>query len=381
MSEIKNQINVIHVVGGMERGGTETMIMNLYRYIDRSKLSFSFLSHIKKKCSYDDEILTMGGKIFHVTPLGQIGLLRYLHELIVFFKENKWIDVVHIHTNYQSGIVALAARFAGIKVRFVHSHSANWPKNNNFTNNIVLFILRWLIKFNATDLIACSKEAARFLFSFKTTKEITYIKNSIDFSLFEKLTISQKEKMRLDNNISNETLVIGHIGRFEKVKNHDFIIQIALELLEKKYSNFRIILVGNGSLYNEVKKKIHDYNLEKYFSLFGIREDIAEILNMMDVFILPSFYEGLPLTVIEAQTIGLPCYVSKSITTECDLGMGLINYVELEKGPQHWAQLLMNSSNVTTTEKSKRFKIVTEKGFNARENVNELTKLYYRYKI
>jgi len=319
---METPIRVLHVVVNMNRGGAETLIMNLYRNIDRSKVQFDFLTC--KEGVFDKEIQEMGGKIHRIPYITDVGHFRYIKALNEFFFTHNEYKIVHSHMDKMSGLVLRAAKKARIPVRISHSH--NTSSEGSIAAKIYKNYAAIYIKTSATNLIACSKAAAEWLFNNKSN-EVKILNNGIDYDKFS-FKPQIRNDIRKTLKIDDKTLVLGHIGRFCEPKNHDFIIEIFKEL-NRKRSNSILILVGDGPLKPKIEKKVNEYGLKDKVKFLGIRNDVEQVIQAFDLFVFPSFHEGLPLTLIEAQAAGLPCLISKNITNEVDLGLGLVDYLPI----------------------------------------------------
>ena len=224
---------VLHIVSAMDRGGAETLLMNVYRNLDRSKLQFDFVAHRSNKGNFDDEIRQLGGEIYNIPSLGNVGPISYVKKLAEIMASNPFI-AVHSHTDYQSGFPALAAKIAGIPHRICHSHSNNWPMNGSFKQNILLKGLQSLIKFSATQYCSCSQEAGAFLFGQKAVErnQVTILKNGIDLSQYLDETITKTNVTR-ELGLNQDAKIIGHVGKFSESKNQIFILKVLKELVNK----------------------------------------------------------------------------------------------------------------------------------------------------
>lgn len=320
---MSNPIRVLHVVTQMACGGLETMIMNYYRKIDKSKVQFDFLTHrpITEKKDYDDEIQELGGKIYHISRLNPFSL-SYRKELEKFFDEHKEYQIIHVHLDCMSGLVLKAAEKKGIPIRIAHCHSSSQDKNILY---LIKLMYKKLIPRYATGLFSCGETAGEWMFG-KNEKFIV-LPNAIDTDKYV-FSSSKREYMREKLGLPNDAFVIGHVGRFSEVKNHRFIIELSEKFL-KKNENTYILLAGQGNLMGEMKKVVSEKGLDDSISFLGLRNDIPDIMQAIDVFILPSLYEGLPVSVIEAQAAGLPCLISKNVPLDCAI-TNLVTQVELD---------------------------------------------------
>lgn len=327
-------IRVLHVVTYMGRGGLETMIMNYYRHMDRSKVQFDFLTHRDEKWDYDDEIESLGGRIYHLPRLNPFSP-KYLKSLDDFFRSHKEYDIVHCHQDCLSGIVLKYAKKNGVPFTIAHSHSSN--QNKNFKYLIKLAAKRNITKY-ADYLFACGKEAGKWMFN---TDDFTILNNAIDTESYiydKEKSLNMRKKLGIENKF-----VVGHVGRFRREKNHSFIIDIF-----KKVSEIRddalLMLVGDGELMEDMKNKVSSLGLDDKVMFLGSRSDVSDLMQAMDVFIFPSLYEGFPLTMIEAQSSGLNCIISDKIPQECIISKN-VKIVGLDKSCTDWANEVINVDN------------------------------------
>lgn len=362
---------ILHIVGSsMSRAGMETFIMNIYRQIDKSKYQFGFLVHSHKKGDFDDEIYSMGGEIHRVIPDSTKAyptrVLKRFFNTYKFLKNNSEYSVIHIHTSAATSIVELLASYlAGCKIRIIHSHNTNTKKSRSHK------LLYRLMQIFSTHRFACSELAGIWMFgkNFNNIKNSKVINNGIDTDVFYYDTNKQKEiKRRLD--LENK-LVVGHIGRFSKVKNHDFIIDI-FNYVHKLNKEAILILIGDGELRLEIENKVKDQNLSNKVIFTGVREDINELLLGMDIMLFPSFHEGLPVTLVEAQATGLKILASDAVSKEANL-TGLVKYVSLEKAAFEWAQILIEEANYLRENQKDSIK---ESKYDIGGIVNELCNIY-----
>ena len=269
-------------------GGVESVVMNYYRNIDRDKIQFHFLCDEDSTDIPYDEIEKLGGKVIVIPPYQK--LFKYQKELYKIFKENNY-KIVHSHINALSVFPLRVAKKAGVPIRIAHSHSTSNKKE--WKKNIVKNILRPFSKVYANKFFACTKHAGEWLFGKKIIerKELNVINNAIDLNKFE-FNEKIREDLRKEFGIKKDTIVIGHIGRFMKQKNHDFLIDVFNELI-KKNENSILMLIGQGPLLNDMKQKVRDLKIEDKVKFIGQVTDVEKYYNIMDVFLFPSIYEGL----------------------------------------------------------------------------------------
>lgn len=354
-------IRVLHVVVNMNRGGAETLIMNVYRNLDRSKVQFDFLVH-KKEGAYEKEIMDLGGKIFRIPYITDVGHYGYARTLRCFFKEHPEYKIVHTHMDCMSGLVIQAANKTGVPVRISHSHATQ--NEGNIIARIYKKYIGMRIIPNATHLLACSDIAARWLFGKKSVNSLI-IKNGVDLNKFSYNSETHKKK-RIELLINDNTLVVGHVGRFCYPKNHMFLIDVFSQI-KRKYPNSLLLLVGDGPLQSDIKKKVQQVGLENSVKFLGIRSDVEELMQAMDVLLFPSHHEGLPVTIIEAQACSLKCVVSDAVPKDADIGAKLINFINLKEDIDMWVdevikqykrreniEVYLNNSGYNITHTSKK---------------------------
>ena len=327
-------IRVLQVVTYMGRGGLETMLMNYYRNIDRSKVQFDFLTHRSEKWDYDDEIESLGGKIYHLPRLNPFSK-SYLNALDKFFKEHKEYKVVHCHQDCLSGVVLKVAKANGVKFTIAHAHSASQDKNLKY---LIKVLAKKNIKKYSDQLFACGDEAGKWMFE---TDDFKVINNAIDTDLY---TYNQEKSFEIRQKLGIEgKFVVGHVGRFSYPKNHKFIVNVFDEVCKIEPDSV-LMLVGDGDLRGEIEDKVKALGLTDKVKFMGVRSDVNELMQAMDVFLFPSLYEGLPVTIVEAQASGLKCIISDKVPTECALTDN-VQVVKLEDSPKIWANQVLEYKN------------------------------------
>lgn len=321
-------IRILNVVVNMNRGGAETLLMNLYRNIDRTQVQFDFLTC--KEGIFDAEILELGGRVHRIPYVVDVGHFRYIKALDQFFSTHPEYKIVHSHMDKMSGLVLRSAKKFDIPVRIAHSH--NTSSEGGFAAKAYKWYVGKHILPSATHLLACSDSAAEWLFAGKADA-VKVLKNGIDCDQFTYSSEIRKQ-IREELQLSNHVLVVGHVGRFNYQKNHSFLMDI-FSKLNKDHPDSILLLAGDGPLRTVIEKKAADLNLTEKVKFLGIRSDINRLLQAFDLFVFPSIHEGLPVTLIEAQGAGLPCIISDAITKEVDMGIGLVEYCNLIDS-YHW---------------------------------------------
>ncbi|MCJ8009121.1 glycosyltransferase family 1 protein [Lederbergia wuyishanensis] len=363
---------VLHVVSSMDRGGAETLIMNVYRHLDRQKVQFDFITHSDKTDDFDQEIIELGGNVYKIPSLGTSGPIRYLRDLIKVMSLNKYV-AVHAHTDFQSGFPALAAKICKINHRICHSHSNNWMKKG-FKGYVILKALQLLIKISATKLCSCSEEAATFLFG-KHFNKVEILKNGVNINEFLQAETDSRERVLEELSIPSSSKIIGHIGRFSESKNHLFLLKVLKKMI-KRDPNFIVLLVGEGPLRHTIELEAERLNLQKHVKFLGVRSDIPKLMKTFDIFLFPSKFEGFGIVLLEAQCAGTPCLVANNVPKATDMGLGLVTYLPIEDSEDKWCDSLLHSLSIKKPNRNIIFKNVSNLGFDIKDNVNEWIKLY-----
>lgn len=365
---------VLQVFGEpLSNGGQESFIMNMYRNIDRTKVQFDFFTPYY--CDNEklvDEINSLGGNVFEKKgDFDSKGNKKdFIKNLKDFLSENKY-EIIHIHSG---SIFALAygakiARKSGAKKVIVHSHCGGF-KNLKY-RIIKILSVPYLLKY-PTNYYACSKLAAEWKFPKKIIKQERYtiLKNAIDTSkLFydEETRTNMRKKLGIE-----DKFVVGHIGRFSLQKNHDFLIDIFNEI-QKKKENSVLMLIGVGELQEQIKEKNKNLGIENKILMLNLRIDIQELLNSMDVFVLPSFFEGLPVVGVEAQATGLQVFTSTGVTKELPLN-DLSYYYPLEEGSIKWAENIIKESD--EFERKNTTEQIKQSGYDVKIAAKKMEDLY-----
>lgn len=355
-------IRILHVVTYMGRGGLENMIMNYYRKIDRSKIQFDFLVHRDFQADFDSEIINLGGNIYHMPVLNPFSK-SYFAALEEFFSTHHY-DIVHSHLDCMSAYPLKIAKKYNVPVRIAHSHNKNQDKDLKYP--IKIWSKKKISKY-ATHLFACGQEAGKWMFNGAKFK---ILNNAIDAEKY-KYNNEIRNEVRNELTLSESDFIVGHVGRFNPQKNHEFIIEI-FNLLSKKNSHTKLILVGTGDGEETIKSKVKQYGLDEKVLFLGNRCDVNRVLQAMDVFLFPSIYEGLPLSIVEAQASGLPCVISDNVPIECKV-TDLVEVMKLNDDLEKWVQLLISKENQPRTN---TLKDIQTSGFDVTENVAQLESFY-----
>jgi len=364
---MQHPIRVLHIVGRMDQGGIETLLMNLYRNIDRSVIQFDFLTHSSQKGFFDKEITSLGGRLYSiVSPFSGRGVFLYRRELSSFFKEHPEYTIIHSHMNTFSGIILSIAKKAGVKTRIAHSHTTIaassfktpfWKLSRMFGQDAV------------SHFFSCSQDASSWSFGRYADKAVIF-KNAIDLDIYR---FSNETRQIYRNELElQEKYVVGHVGRFNEIKNHTFLIDVFTKLLQKK-ENAVLLLAGDGPLLSEMQKKVQTLGIADAVMFLGNRDDVAKLLCAIDIFVFPSTNEGLGIVTIEAQASGLPCLVSDALPLEVKV-TEKVAYIPLGKGPEYWASSI--ASCPIRVDRSKAYLEVKEAGYDIEESAKWLMDFY-----
>ena len=351
-------------------GGVEAVILNYFRNINKSKFVFDFvIDSDSTDNNFINEIQELGGTIIKCPPYQK--LHKYNKFLYKLFKEKNY-DIVHSNINTLSVFPLRMAEKAGIKIRIAHSHSTSNPKE--WKKNLLKNILRPFSKKYANVYFACSELAGRYLFGNKTFDEgkVVIINNAINLDKF-KYNEEKRKEIRKKLNIKNDTFVIGNIGRFVAQKNHTFLIDIFNEM-HKENENSVLLLIGQGMLQNEIKEKVDKLGLANSVKFIGQVTNANDYYNAMDVFVLPSLYEGLPVVGVEAQASGLLCELSNEMTKETKI-LSTTNFIDLNLPAKKWAKnIIEDYDKFERKNVSKEFE---NNGFNVKKEAIKLEKKYF----
>ena len=376
---VSNQriIRVLIVAGRMDVGGIENQLMHLLRNANDKRFQIDFTT-TDRHPFFEDEIVSLGGQSIHILPTEGKHFLKYCKELYLVIKNGKY-DIVHSHELFHSGMVLLTARIAGVKHRFVHAH--NWCDGKKLGEKTPIkrkmynAIMQKLIQWNATDFLACSTLAGKFLYGEKVTKQNNYhlMFNSVDTSIFLD-SYGQIEEGEFTN---DGWINVIQVGRFTVVKNQLFTVEIA-EVLKKRGRRIRILCAGNdGNEYEQkVLSSIEAKGLQDYMRLIGIRKDIDVLMRKSKAFILPSKYEGMPLVLIEAQASGLQCVVADTFSREVDFGIGTVNWLPDSADASEWADALENAVARPRPDKKDVTEAIMRNGYDSKIFAKKLCNLY-----
>ena len=359
------KINILQVVGTMNRGGAETFLMNALRTVNTEKYNFIFLCYGSDSFDYESEILTLGGSIVRIRDVKEVGLLEHIKDLRRVIRDEK-IDIIHAHTYFNSVFSLIAGKLEHTKKRIAHSHTTRSEYKPSLLKKVYFLVSKILINMFATDYVACGKDAGDSLFF---GKKFGIITNGI---VVENFSFNNKVRMRIRSElgISQDSFVLGHVGRIDVQKNQSFAIDAFNEHVSDDM-DAKLLLVGEGVLREEVEKKVKSMKLDGKVLFLGSRSDVSSIYSAMDIFIFPSLREGIPLTLIEAQASGLRCLVSDTIDHDVMVSE-LVEFASLEDGPKRWSNLL----DEYKSKKDIRINTLVGSAYDVKNSINDLKKIY-----
>lgn len=355
------KVLVVFTTAFVRTGGLASVMLNYWRAMDKRGLSFDFASTNKIEDSLYMEISTGNSHYYQLPPRHHI--LAYFNLLL---KICRGYDIIHIHANSATSVIELsAASLAGVKKRIHHNHSSKTL--HPYLNKL----LRPLLTFTCTDAVACSKKAGDWLFG---KDNYLVLPNAIDINRY-KFEKEQRNMVRKEFNIANTEFVIGHIGKFMDAKNHEFLIKV-FACFHSKRPDSKLLMVGDGPWRSKIEKWVRESGCAESIILAGLRSDIPSIIQAFDIFVFPSIYEGMPLSVIEAQASGLPCIVSSNISSELNLGRDVV-MKDLSDEVNSWADSIdLFDYGLREQRCMENQKLLTEGHFNIKREANELAKLY-----
>lgn len=371
MQSVAEPLRVLQVIGAMDRGGAETLVMNLYRNIDRSKIQFDFLVNEKRECDFDSEIKELGGRLYYIPRYKIFNYLHYKRECRKFFSNHRY-SIVHGHIGLPAAIYLNIAKQNG-SFTIAHSHRANFPVN---PPELAFRICSRSVRSVADYFIACSKQAGIDRFGKEIVHSPNYaeLKNGIDIN---KMHYDQNARAVIRNelNIPLDTPVFGHVGRLTEVKNHKFLLDVFSEILNRKPESI-LLLCGRGELEKQLKNQAQELGISQSVKFLGVRDDIPKILSAVDVFLFPSLSEGLGLAVVEAQSSGLPCIVSTGVPNSVRIREQTV-FLDLSLGANTWASKAVKAlDECDASTRNKAFLNAQVAGFDIKDSANWLSKLY-----
>ena len=360
-------IRILHSVSNMDRAGIETMLMNFYRNTDRERIQFDFLANKPAPGDYDEEIRSLGGRIF-VSP-GYKSYPRYLRFMTELFREHPEYKIIHTHNGSLMLYALESAKKNGIPIRIAHAHATAIPVG---LKNEVKKLIRPMIKYVATDYWGCSDAAGRFYFSEKRwNRSNELIHNAINV---ENFTFSEANRKRIRQEYGfGDKLVIGHVGRMMEQKNQKKLLDVFAEV-HKRRPDSQLVIIGTGELENKLRQQTRELGVEDCVTFTGVLSNVNEWYSAFDVFAMTSLYEGLPVVAIEAQAADLPCVLTDTITPEVKITDN-VRFFGLHDDPLRWAQPIME---IKPAKRVSRAAELREAGYDITSEAKRMQELYLK---
>lgn len=367
-NHVEEKLKVGIIVGKWFGGGVEAVLMNYFKNVDRNKIQFDFICDNDSTNIPYDEIKSLGGRVILCPPYQKV--FKYIKELKKIFRDNKYL-IVHSNINSLSVFPLYAAKKSGVPIRIAHSHSTSNKKE--WKKTLMKNILRPFSKTFANTYFACTEHAGRWLFGNKTFEsgKVFIVNNGIDVDSYVFNEKIRKEK-RNELKIKDSDIVIGHVGRFMKQKNHDFIIKIFNELY-KENNNYKLMLIGQGQLQEEIKQKVEEMGIEDVVMFLGQKNDVNNYYQAMDMFLFPSLYEGLGMVFVEAQASALPSVASTEVPKIAKVS-DKAYFIDLDKPVNVWIDTIKKVSN---QERKVNIKRIKDCGYDIVTEAKKLEKKYY----
>ena len=362
-------IRVLNLFTIMNRGGAETMVMNYYRNIDRSKVQYDFMVHRQERGAYDNEIEALGGKIYRMPPVRPWTAYEYRRIVRGFYAEHPEYRIIHSHMSELGYYDFMEAEKAGVPVRICHAHNRPYGLD---LKSPVRWYYKTMMRPHITDLFTCGAESADWLFGRKNRSRFVQMNNAIDAKQYAYCP-QTRQRLRQTLGIAEDQLVIGHVGRFDPQKNHRFILDI-FQAVRAQNSKAILLLVGNdaGEGGKEIHQKVNQLGLTPWVTFLGIRSDVADVMQAMDVFLFPSLFEGLSVASVEAQAAGLPVLISDSVPIECKK-TDLVHVLPLSASLEEWVNTVLKLAQIPRRNTSEEIKAA---GFDSVENAKWLQAFY-----
>ncbi len=361
-------VRVLHVLGELNYGGIEVMVMNLYRNIDRSRVQFDFMIHTPHRCVFEDEIKSLGGSVYRVPRFMGVNIGPYVKAWKIFFRQHPRYTVVHGHIGSSAAIYLDIAKKAGLYT-IAHSHGT---KNEFSLRGVMYAFFSFPTRFVADRFFACSVAAGEHRFGKKVVASPSFsvVQNAFDVRKFD-YDEGKRDEVRQDLGIA-DAFVVGHVGRFTALKNHRFLLKVFASLVDT-LPEAKLLLVGEGDERSAIEAQIRNLEIQDKVVLTGMRGDIENLLQAMDVFVFPSFAEGLGISLIEAQASGLPCIASTRVPQEARVS-DLVTFLSLKESVSVWIQAIEHEASVK--ERRGRIEEVRESGYDIISSAQVMTRFY-----
>jgi len=361
-------IRILHVLGRLDCGGAETLVMNWYRNINRDEIQFDFVIHTEEECYYSAEIRRLGGRIFSVPRYSGFNHANYITKWQIFFSDHPEYKIIHGHVRSTASIYLKIAKQMGLTT-ISHSHSVS---NGIGISSFIKNMFQKNIRYTSDYFFACSESAGIWLFGKDACKKDNFyvLKNAIDCDKY-RFNSEIREQIRSDMNIERK-FVVGHVGRFCSPKNHKFLLEV-FKKVHQRNINSVLLLIGSGELENSIKNKTCDMGLSNFVKFLGNRSDVPDLLQGMDCFVFPSVFEGLGISLMEAQAAGLPCVISDKVPKEAFIAKSL-KILSLKQKKEEWAESVLKAGNGYI--RKDMTGLIKKAGYDIKENAKWIERFY-----
>ncbi|MBQ2991587.1 MAG: glycosyltransferase [Clostridia bacterium] len=363
-------IRVLQEVATMDAGGVERLLYDYYNNLGDSAIAFDFVIFDREKEGIFEKPLREKGCRFHCVPRVKGFGLDYIRALWKILRDGRY-EVVHAHRGSRSFVVVFLAWAAGVPVRIVHSHVAFEP-DASAVKHLKTVVFKRLCRLFATDLFACGDDAARFMWGTSDPEKVRKMTNAIDTERFRR-ALAARDEMRASLGVGGK-FVLGTVARIDQQKNPMYLLRVA-QAVQQSGRESVLLIAGTGPMEQEVKRKAREMGLEGFVRFLGVRQDIPELLAAMDLFLLPSLFEGLPVTLMETQASGLPALASDRVTREMDK-VGLIRFLPLEEDASCWAEAIANAGE--NKDRGLYAQKVLDAGYDISDQAQKLGAFYLR---
>lgn len=354
-------------------GGVGTVVLNIFRNIDKSRFTIDFCVPDSDSGEYDSEIIQAGSKIFHIPQIRKVGPHKFIKTIKELLKKEGPYDAVHIHSVHMGALAITAAKRAGVKRRIYHVHNTQDAALDHLPfHGILETLVKHIIIRNSTDYLACGQSAGKYIYG---KMEFSVVNNAVSTERFYPFEDQRRNQIREELGIKQTKYVVGNIARFSAVKNHARLVELA-KFDKMNRNELVFLLVGDGEKNLEIREKAKAMDCEDKIIFVGQRSDTDNMYNAMDVFCLPSFFEGLPVTAIEAQACGLPCVFSDVITKECNLGISDVDYLALSETDSRWIEAMYSLVNSRNTDAQKINEEMIMKKYEIGAMVQQVEEIY-----
>ena len=360
-------MRILHMIGSLEMGGSQSMVMALYRAIDKENVQFDFVVDCDKENVFEDEIQQLGGKIFYLPKFNGKNSIQVRSAWKKFFIEHPEYKILHSHVRSYASLYLPVAKSCGVKT-IIHSHNTS---NGHGIASLGKMLLQYPLRFQADYFFGCSKIAGQWLFGKNIVETDRYfmLKNAVDMDRFSFQKVV-RDKIRRELAVDEHTLLVGHVGRMHPQKNHHFLLECFSQIVAQR-NDVKLMLIGDGELRDEITSQVQKLGLQDHVLMLGVRKNVQDYFSAMDCLVLPSIHEGLPVVIVEAQANGLSCFVSDTVTREVQLSE-CVEYLPINQGAAIWADAVLHAE---TTHKDVSEKIRAS-GFDIKSSSEWLCDFY-----